>query len=76
MDKLSTGGAPWGMSSLPGTSEDTPLEEDGLPEDEADVADPVDSHSKESVPESPRLLEMYSLFFGTNRTDPATIEDG
>ena len=46
------------MSSLPGTSEDTPLEEDGLPEDEADVADPVDSHSKESVPESPRLLEM------------------
>jgi hypothetical protein len=42
---------------LPGTREETPLEEDG-PEDEADVADPVDSHSKESMPESPRLLEM------------------
>jgi len=57
MDKLRTGGAPCGTSSLPGTREETPLEEDG-PEDEADVADPVDSHSKESVPESPRLLEM------------------
>ena len=55
-----------------GTSEEMPL--DGKPEEEALVADPVDSHSKESVPESPRLLEMYSLFFGTKRTDPATIE--
>ena len=45
------------MSSLPGTSEETPLEEDG-PEDEAEVAEPVDSHSNESVPELPRLLEM------------------
>jgi len=75
IDRFKTGGAPWGISSLLGTNEETPLDEDG-PEDDAEVADPVDSHSKESVPESPRLLEMYSLFFGTNRTDPATIEDG
>jgi len=71
IDRFKTGGAPWGISSLLGTKEETPLDEDG-PEDDAEVADPVDSHSKESVPESPRLLEMYSLFFGTNRTDPAT----
>ena len=44
------------MSSLPGTREDTPLELG--PEDEPLAADPVDSHSNESVPESPRLLEM------------------
>ena len=56
MDKLRTGGAPCGMSSLPGTREDTPLELG--PEDEPLAADPVDSHSNESVPESPRLLEM------------------
>ena len=62
------------MSSLPGMREETPLD-DG-PEEEALVADPVDSHSKESVQESPRLCEMYSLFFGTKRTEPATIEDG
>jgi len=45
------------MSSLFGTNDDTPLLEEG-PEDEALVAEPVDSHSNESVPESPRLLEM------------------
>lgn len=44
------------MSSLFGTSDETPLEEG--PVDEALVAEPVDSHSNESVPESPRLLEM------------------
>ena len=56
-----------------GRMEETP--ELVFPEDVALAADPVDSHSKESVPLSPRLWLMYSLFFGTNRTEPATIDN-
>ena len=68
-------GADWGRSSLleDGRMLETP--EEVFPEDEALVADPVDSHSKESVPLSPRLWLIYSLFFGTNRTEPATIDN-
>ena len=68
-------GADWGRSSLleEGRMEETP--ELVFPEDVALAADPVDSHSKESVPLSPRLWLMYSLFFGTNRTEPATIDN-
>ena len=68
-------GADWGRSSLleDGSMEETP--EDVFPDDAALTADPVDSHSKESVPLSPRLWLMYSLFFGTNRTEPATIDN-
>ena len=68
-------GADEGRSSLfeDGRMDETP--EEVLPEEAALAADPVDSHSNESVPLSPRLWLMYSLFFGTNRTEPATIDN-
>ena len=53
--------------------EDTPLEV--FPDEDALVADPVDSHSNESVPLSPKLWLIYNLFFGTNRTVPAATID-
>ena len=56
-----------------GMMEETP--EDVFPDDAALTADPVDSHSKEAVPLSPRLWLTYSLFFGTHRTEPATIDN-
>ena len=68
-------GADVGRSSLfeDGKREETP--DEVLPEDAALAADPVDSHSNESVPLSPRLWLIYSRFFGTNRTEPATIDN-
>jgi len=55
MDKFRIG-VDTGRSSLfeEGISEETPL--DVFTEEVALVADPVDSHSNESVPLSPRLL--------------------
>ena len=46
-----------------------------LAPDADECADPVDSHSNDSVPLSPRLWLRYNRFFGTNLMLQPTIEN-